>query len=607
MNITHILQNIPFFNHFTDIEIQALCNIVEIKRIPKNEKIDIKKFISFGVVAEGIFELGQRARGDKLYLAPGSFFGAIPFSVGYHAGIIKAIKDSVIIMMNLKQINKALLSSYKGLKGCLRSIKDNGFTVTDSGNDFLKRKSKVITLFSQYNNSGNSMLTALLGLILSSLDPVVILDASFSGNSIFNIFQKELPPAISQKSGEDGSDEKYILERLVSINERLSLLNITSGSKLKINPDILSPIIFILSRKYKYIIIDHSDYGMDYATEYTKKTLEISDIILPVIKDIKNKSSLHTILDSSLKDGQRVYYILNRFYEKSIGTFEGGYIIEDLNLSRDNNILSNLKIILESNKPKVFEELTELITRERTGLTVQTNLTNSVFLSGFFSSLYEKDIKIDTVYSSSWSYIIALLYILSGDQESFDSNFIKLFSEEKIKALLEVTFPDDHVYKNGKINNYAGDMAGDKRIEHYSLLPAVMLADHGTNNRRIFSTGFVRDLFTASFLLDIFEPKNIADSLYFSGYPLTYVKPEDLLRTDIDNIRSVSINNRQKLNFGEKKTSKFFKGYVESLNNEYIDAGFIKSKSDFFIDVDVDKYNIKEILNLSREICKVMK
>jgi hypothetical protein len=607
MNITYILQNIPFFNHLTDIEIQALCAIAEIKKVPKNEKIDIKKLNSFGVVTEGIFELGQRARGDKLYLAPGSFFGAIPFAVSHHAGIIKALKDSVIMVMNPEKISKALLSSYKGLKGYIRNIKSNGFSVIDSGGEFLKRKSKVITVFGQYNNSGNSLLTTTLGLILSDLDSVVILDASFSGNSIFNIFQKDLPPAVSQKSGEGAPDDKFILDKLVSISERLSLLNISSGSKIKINSEILSPIIFILSRKYKYIIIDHSDYGKEYGTDYTKKILEISDIVLPVIKNIKDKSLLHTILDSSLKDGQRVYYILNRFFEKSIGTFEGGYIVEDFGLNRDSDILSNLKIILESNKPKIFEELTELITRERTGLVIQTNLTNSVFLSGFFSSLYEKDIKIDTIYSSSWSYIITLVYILSGDQESFESNFVKLFAEEKIISLLEVTFPDEHVYKNGKINNYAGDIAGDKRIEHYSMLPAVMLADHENKSRRIFSTGFIRDLFTSSFLLDIFEPKNIAGSFYYSGFPLNYVKPEDLLRTDIDNIRSVCINNKKKIGFGEKKISKFFKGYIDNLNNEYIYPGFITSKNDFFIDIAIDKYNVKEILDLSKDICKDMK
>ncbi len=606
MNIPYILQNIPFFNHLTDIEIQTLCAIAKTKSVAKNEKIDIKKIDSFGVVVDGIFELGQRIRGDKLYLAPGSFFGEIPFAVSHHAGIIKAVKDSVIILINPEEMYKALLSSYKGLKGYLRNIKGNGFDIIDSGNDFLKQKSKVITVFGQFHNSGNSMLASLFGLILSGRDSVVILDASYGGNSIFNIFQKELPPAVSQKSEKGGPNDKFILDRLVNISEKLSLLNISSGSKIKINPDILSPIIFILSRKYKYIIIDHSDYRKDF----TNRILEISDIVFPVIKNIKDKSILHNILDSDLKDGQRVYYILNRFYEKNIGTFEGGYILEDLVLSRKDNILTDLKSILESNKPKVFDELTELITRERTGLTIQTNLTNSVFLAGFFSSLYEKDIKIDTIYSSSWSYIITLLYILSGDQDTFESNFYKLFAEEKIKSFLEVTFPDEYVYKNGRINNFAGELAGDKRIEHYSMLPTAMLAEHAgqkSGSHRMFSSGFVRDLFTGSFLLDIFEPANIADNFYYSGYPSNYVKPEDLLRTDIEKIRSVSINNKKKLDFGEKKISKFFKGYTDRLNSEYIYPAFIKSKNDFFIDVDAEKYDIKEILKLSKEICKDMK
>jgi hypothetical protein len=603
MNIPYILQNIPFLSHLNDIEIQALCAIVQTKSVPKNEKIDIKKIKSFGMVAEGVFELGQRVRGDKLYLAPGSFFGEIPFAVSHHAGIIKAVKDSVIILINPAEMYKTLLGSYKGLKGYIKNIKDNGFDIIDSGNECFKRKSKVITVYSQYYNSGNSILGTLLGLILSARDSVIILDASYGGNSIFNIFQKDLPHAVSQKADEGATDDKFIFDRIINISENLSLLNISSGSKIKINPDILSPIIFILSRKYKYIIIDHSDYKKDF----TNRILGISDIVLPVIKSIKDKSIFHDVLDSALKDGQRVYYILNRFYEKSIGTFEGGYILEDLGIDKKDNLLTNLKSILESNKPKVFEELTELITRERTGLTIQTNLTNSVFLAGFFSTLYEKDIKVDTIYSSSWSYLITLLYILNGERNEFESNFLKLFTEEKIKSHLEVTFPDEHVYKNGRIYNYADELAGDKRIEHYSMLPIAMLADHESGSTRMFSTGFIRDIFTASFMLDIFEPKKIANGFYNSGYPSNYVKPENLLRTDIDIIRSVSINNKKKLNFGEKKVSKFFKGYLDRLNSEYIFPAFSKSKNDFIINVDADKYNVKEILNLSKDICKDIK
>jgi hypothetical protein len=607
MNIPSILQNIPFFTHLTETELHGLSAFAEIKRIPRNEKIDIKNINSFGVVAEGLFELGQRTRGDKLYLAPGSFFGEIPFAVGSHAGILKTLKDSAIIFIKPDDIYKSLLKSYKGLKGCLRNIKGSGFSLISTGNDILKQKSKVITIFGLYQNSGNSMFTALMSLNLSASARVVILDASYSGNSIFNIFEKEIPPALAQKSEKEVPDDKSILDKLVNINEKLSLVNISSGSKIKVNHDIISPIIYILSKKFKYIIIDHSDYGKNYGTDYTKKILDISDIVLPVIKNIKDKSSLHTMFDSTLKDVQRVYYILNRFYEKSIGTFEGGYIVENLGLNAKENVLSGLKGILESNKPKVFNELTELITRERTGLAVQTNLVNSVFLSGFFSSLYEKDIKVDTIYSSSWSCIIALLYVLSGDQGSFERNFIKFFSEEKIKSLLEVTFPDEHVYKNGKINDFASNLAGDKRIEHYSMLPAVMLADHASGSKRIFSTGFVRDLFTSSFLLDIFEPQNITDSFYYSGYPYANIRPEDLLRTDIENIRSVSVNNKQEFGFGEKKMPNFFKGYIDNMNSEYIYSGFVKSKNDFVIDINTDKYNIKEILDLSKDICKDLK
>ncbi|MFH0975562.1 MAG: hypothetical protein V1874_07230 [Spirochaetota bacterium] len=600
MNLPYILQRIPFFNHLTSDEIQKLSGIAEVKYVQKNERIDIKKIKSFGTVLDGMFELGPLVKGEIAYLAPGSFFGEIPFALSHHTGSIKAARDSAIALINPAEMYKLFLTSFKGMRGYIRNIKTNGFDVTDAGNDFLNRGSKVITVLSQHHNSGNSLFAAALGIILSAQAPSVILDASYNGNSVFNIFEKDIPPAISQKSDENAS----VFERVINVSENLSMLNILSGSKIKINPGIMSPIIFLLSQKYKYIIIDHSDFKKDF----TRSVLGVSDIIFPLVKSLKAKTELYGFFDSELKDGQRVYYILNRFYARNIGTFEGGYILEDLEINSKEKLLSELKrIVLSKEKPQIFSETGELITRERTALTIQTNYANSLFLSGFFSSLYEKDIKLDMIYTSSWSYLVAVLYILSKDQKEFEDNILRFFSEEKINSMLEITFPEKYVFKNAKIYNLARSIAGEKRVEHYSVIPVPLLTDRESGARRMFSTGYAGDLFTASFLTDIFEPRKIADSWYDSGYPADYVKPEDLLRTDAVDIRSLSVNNRQKLLFSEKKLSVFYKRYTDRLNSEYRCPAFLKSKNDFFLDVEIDKYNIREILKISREICKDIK
>lgn len=602
MNIHYILQNIPFFTHLTDSEIQNLSRLAQIKSVSKDEKIDIKKIKAFGVVLDGVFEISQKIKGDIFYLAPGSFFGIIPFTTPVYTGTIKAVKKSTILLINPEEITRLLLSSFKGLRGCIRNLRRNGLELSNSGYDFLKQKSKIITVFSANNNSGNTIFSALLGMLLSEYGSTIVLDASYNGKSIFNLFEKDLIPAISQKIEDQTSGDVSINERIVNITENLSLLNISYGSKIKVNPEILSPIIFILSRKFQYIIIDHSDFEK----EFTNKILELSDIVLPVLKSVKEKSYTYDIIDSGIKDGQRVYYLLNRFYTKDIGSFEGGYMFENLEIGKKDNTISALKNHIESeNKQQIFIELGKHITIERTGIVVQASLINSAFLGGFFSSLFEKDIKIDTIYSSSWSYLIALFYTLSKDQNEFESRYFKFFTGVKIKSFLEITFPEEHIFNNSKIFHFAKEMAGDKRLEHYSLLPVALLSEYERKSKRMFSTGYVRDVFTASFLTDIFEPKKIADGHYHSGYPLNYAKPEDLLRTDIEEIRTISVNNKKKINMGEKKLTKFFKGYIDNLSEIYYDFIFSK-QADFSIDIDVDRYNPREILTISKDICMNM-
>ncbi len=622
MNIPYIFQNIPFFSHLTLREIQSLCASAGTKRIIKGEKIDLRKNHLFGIIIDGMFETGQRVRGDGFYLLPGSFFGEAPFTISKQAGIISAVVNSTVALLAPGDIYRALLLSFKGLKGYIKNIKRNGFEIAGTGNDFLKCGSKVIAFFSPYHNAGNSTLAAMAGLLFSRYGNTIILDASHSGNSIFNMFGKDMPPAISQKKGDasppgdespkgdassyedDASKDKFIYDRIVNAGENLSLLNISAGSRIKVNSEILSPVIFLLSRKYKYIIIDHSDYTNDF----TNRILAVSDIVFPVLKSMKDRSAVYAILDSALKDGQRAYYILNRYFAKNVGTFEGGYMLEDLEIPKKEKNIQSLKNHIESgNKQKVFDRLADLVNTEKTGLVVQTNLANSVLLAGFFSLLYEKEIKITQTYSSSWSYLITALFLLCKDQEEFENNILRFFSESRINNFLEITFPEEHVYKNARIYNFACDFAGDKRLEHYSVLASALLADRHSGERRIFSTGYVRDIFTASFILDIFEPQRIANSDFHSGFSSGYVKPDDLLRTDINEIRCLSVSNRQRLRPGDKKLSKFYKGYVNGLEEKYNYAEFPKTAEDFIIDADVERYNIKEILKISKEICKNFK
>ena len=90
-----------------------------------------------------------------------------------------------------------------------------------------------------------------------------ILDLSLSGSSIFNFFEKKITSPLAHKEDDNPAVEKMIKQKIETIDENLDLINIAFGAKVKVNPDILSPILFILSKEYKYIILDITDHDKE--------------------------------------------------------------------------------------------------------------------------------------------------------------------------------------------------------------------------------------------------------------------------------------------------------------------------------------------------------
>ncbi len=596
-NIHQNLQNNPLFCHLTDREVTSLANIGKIESITKGKKLELKNLNSFAIVISGMFEFESPVKRDVIYLTPGAFFGEKPFTGKKRKGFVRAVTDSEILLFDVAELYNFFLSSYKGLKGYIKNINKMGFEITEPAKEHFGNGSKIITVYSSDKDSGNSIFSAFLGLSISEHGKTIILDASSHGTSIFNIFERDLSPAISQKEDEDASTDQFINDRIANIDENLSLINITSGSKVKVNPDIISPVLFFLSKTYKYIIIDLSDYDK----EFRNGIFCFSDIVFTLIKRVKDRGALYDLFDMTLTGGQRVYYVMNRFYAKGVGTFEGGYIFDELEFNKDESIISNLCRHVKDNPENEF---VRIVTSKRTGLVVQTNLLESVFNIALFNALHKAEINIDLLYSSSWSFFIASLFLLSNDYSEFEKNVLKVFSEERINSFLDITFPNEFVFKNSKIFKYARDIAGDKRIEIYRTLPMVMLTDQESEQRRIFSTGQFKDLISASFILfPVFESFEIAGKFYNSGFPFNRVKPEDLFRTDVNEIIYAKVKNEGRLMFGENKALPFYKRYIDHLYlSRSPDNTNYAADRTIDIDVNVKEYNLDEIQRVSEDI-----
>lgn len=594
--ICQILQDIPFFRHCTDDELDYLRKISRIVSIKGGHKLDISRVNSFFVVIDGLFEIEISSRSDVVYLTQGSFFGNLPFSENRHRGNVRALANSSLLIMEIEDLYRFFLISFKSLRGYVRSIDKVGLEISQTGKDYLKTSSKIVSVYSPFSDSGKSILSAYIGLSLARYGKTIILDMSYQGNSIFNIFEKRITPALSQKPVEEASREQFIYNRIVEVDENLSILNICFGSKVKVDPEILSPILFLLSKKYRYIVFDLSDYDGGLRD----KAFALSDIVFGLLKKLKDRKSLYATVDGKLREGQRVYYVLNQYYSPDIVNLEGGLIFQDLALNEEKVIYDDLMDRVAADKQN--EIITTIRSRKR-AMVFESNLTESVVYAGLLKAMDANDITIDVFYSSSMSFFVLSLYLLSDDVNEFESNVIKFFSESRLNSILDITFPEVSVFRNSRIYKFASEIAEERRIEFFETVPMVMLTDE-LQRRRVFSTGYFRDLIAASFLIyPVFESLRIDSNNYVSGFPVNFVRSEEILRTDIDSIIFSSVNNKDKLELSDDRILQFFSKYLNYLY--YFRSGRASRNildKNINIEINEREYKVDKLIQISEDI-----
>ncbi|MCU0821586.1 MAG: hypothetical protein MUC95_03820 [Spirochaetes bacterium] len=598
-HIHQILRNIPLFYHFTDKEIADLADIGSLEKFKKGRRIELRNLNSFVLIIKGIFEFESSIKKDILYLMPGAFFGEKPFVSKILKGSVRSMTDSEIMIFNTGDIYRFFLSTYKGLKGYIKNIKKLGFEMSEPARQHFGNGCRVITVFNLVSGSGKTVFSSFLGLSLSERGKTIIVDASPEGNSIYKIFEKEIPVPLSQKSGAGKAPDQIIEESITRIDENLSLLNLSSGSRVAINPEIISPVLFYLSRSYKYVILDLSNPGADLVTG----AISFSDKIFCPLKSPDEKNLHYNLFDSLLRDGQRIYYVLNKFFAKGVGTFEGGYLFDDLEIRRDESLVSG---ICNYVKEEIGTDIIDVITAKTTGLVLDTCFFESALYLPLFLALSKSRLNINIIYSSAWSYAAAALYVHADFYSDFAKELGRCFSEDRISSLLDITFPDRHLYKNGRIYKFFRELTGESRVETYKTVPAAMLTDAESGQKRIFTTGFFYDLITASFSLNpLFEPLVIGGRQYYNNFFIDAAKPQDLLRTDTDEIIFAEVRNSRKLEFNREGILSFYMDYTGLLQSRrpFKDLSYAADKK-INIDFDIEGYDLEEISNLAEEISK---
>jgi hypothetical protein len=551
-----ILSSLPLFRHSLAGEIKELQRIGSLSFAKKGDELDLKKADSFNIIVNGMFRMEPPGKSDSLFLTPGSFFGPLPFTEIRQAGRIKALVDSTLLNFNLEDMYRFFLMSFKFLRGYLKIISRIGLGFSDVGRKYAGGKSKIITVYGRSPQSGKSYLSSLIALSLKRKEKTVVLDMSVTGYSVFNFFEKKITTPLSQRSDEEKGFEGIINEWIVPVDANLDCINVVFGSKVKVNPDIVSPLLFILSREYRFIVIDCSDDDI----ELRNRIFALSDQIFTLVKNRKEIRSQFEIFDEHAKEGQRVYYVINERYAGSVRNFTGGFVLPDFGPGDTNGGLDRMTRLAED---EAVSYMASLITRKRRAAVFETALIPALIYGGFLNALRKTEQKFDVYYTSSYGYIILSLYLLTGTVKDFRKWIGRFFSEERLNKLLDITFPTEHVFKNNLIMKLAEEACGLSRIEMLNDVPTAVLGRDGMTERRLFSTGYLKDVVAASFCMyPLFEQVPIMGSPYNSGYPDFSVQIEDMFRIDVDETVYVSADNAHPIKFREGRLMQLFANYM---------------------------------------------
>ncbi len=591
-----LLAALPLFGHCLSDEIASLQEIGNLVTVKRGHDFDIRKTNSFNIIAGGMFEIEAMAKTDAVFLAPGSFFGTLPFTERRQAGKLKALADSTMLIFKLEDMYKFFLKSYKPLRGYLKAARKMGFELSGIGDRYLATKSRIIAVSAPSRGSGKSLLASLLALSLSKEAKTVVLDACLYGNSIFNFFEKKITAPLSQRSAEGSGLEQMINEWIVPAGKNLDLINVTFGSKVKADPDILSPLLFILSKEYSYIIIDTSTDDI----ELRNTIFGISDQIFNLVKNKKEISILFEDFDKLAREGQRVYYVINERYAGQVRDMTGGFILSHFDVEAPHCGPAELSTLIESDP---IRSLAGLAMKKTKAMVFETTLLPALYYGGLLSSLHENGKNFDLYYASSYAYIVMSLFLLAGPSADFRKWLAYFFSEDRLGKLLDISFPTEHVFKNNSVMKLAEEICGHTRIEMMRDIPLAALGRAGGNAGRLFSTGYLSSVMAASFCLyPLFEQVTIAGEGYHSGYPCIGARVEDLFRGDVDETVYVSVESSSMMNHPEAKIAKLFGNYLGFVDERRMEsAAYDLSDVKIILDGSAKEFRINKILDESRE------
>ncbi|MBP7901312.1 MAG: hypothetical protein KA015_00700 [Spirochaetes bacterium] len=562
----------PFFSSLIFEESLMLSEKSQVHYLSKGDALDLFGEKSVYFLDSGIMEsVSTAGKGESNFFNPGSFFGALPFSDVTPRGELRALSDVKLISLSNEDCINLFSISHKAMRGYIKAMKLLKYPLVRPAEKFSSVSAKVIAVCGA-SKSGKTLIASALARVLSENGKTVILDLSYGGSSVFDIFNAKIMPPFSQK--EENEKQKNL--SVVQAAENIDLLNVSHGSMVKCDSTLISPILFSFSFTYNYIIMDISDYDEQLRDEAVKK----SDYVIDILSEKRN-------LPVTVSDAQLVVPVrTGNSVVKNPQTLTVEY-------SEGTDILS----VSHANGIK---KITEIILKKRKALYLAPCSAQSIGYIPLLSSFYDSNPGFDAVFSTFFPYVLAGLFAVSAKREEFVKSALRLLNPSVLNSVFDINFPGKYLSSSKKIVKFMRDLFGESRIEQNKCLCISHSFSELNNAEYFFSSGeLFLEASSSISIPPLFE--GIGENKYCTSFGKA--SGASILRFDYDEITAV--------HSAVGGASRVFEGIPELFSGEFISAEencptdfYFPTHKNIFLDLNFTQNNLSSFNDQSIEIVK---
>lgn len=588
------IKSLPYFSHLNFVEVDLLLKqSISIHVEPGKDFLADKE--SLYVMLDGFSSLYSVFSEDPgMTIAPGSFFGSLPFLENDKKIRIKSLTGSSFLRIPLISIYRLIALNYKAGRGFFRAVDElKGISHKEQSSGSSKNTSVIISVTSVGRGSGKTLMSSILAVSLEARGKVLILDLSFNGKTAASLFCFSPKPAVSQKN--EAESEDLLGKSVSAVSQNIDYLNVTNGSLICPNPEIIKVIIARFSKDYQYILMDIEDFN-----NYTMGMgIGISDFVFFLIKNPADFKKIYSLIDNYANDGQRICYVPNKLFLPRMKANYDNISLEKLDTSTGLSY-QYLKNLCDNG---IFEKIVNYICDKKETLVLNSGIHEAPMFSFLFKDLYKNRQKFGLIASSGIPFIISSLFSIIEDEDDFIKNVDELFKSERINYLLDIKFPDESIIKLGKIKSYFKYLVGKKRLENQSI-KIMGLFNDGENRSRLFTAGNFAGLMSASFsVFPLVESCQTSGGTLHSGYPYNYFNSSVLRRYNVGKITSIFLKNSSAVL--EKKLLKIYDNYVDFLLPDFFSLA--SKDRNIVIDMDTNDVSMNGNVESSNPFLNVIK